>query len=153
MLAGHTPALTASFRKLVTLHFSADRLLAFGFVFAAMIFFAAKLLDLPSLRVRLNRHSLLVMVLVVAVLHAGCLDADYHFQLVVDEILVLTATTAFLAACCVCRRTDLVAVNASSAARRLAILGAQRRTVWLDQSRPHCWVLASDLLHLRAPPA
>lgn len=153
MLAGHSPALTSSFRNLLTLDFSADRLLAFSFVFTAMIFFAAKLFDLPSLRVRLNRHSFMVLILAVAVLHAGCLDSDYRFQLVADGILVLSAATVFLVACCVCRRRDLEAVNESLAARLLAILGAHRRTVWLDQSRPHCWVLASDLLHLRAPPA
>lgn len=154
MLVAHAPALTSSFRKLLLHGFSAEGLAGFIVLLAAMAFFAVKLVDLPRFRFRLNRQSVLASILVIAVLHAGCLDSDFRFQLATDELLVLSAVTVGMAVHgVICRRRFLDAVAASVAARRLTLPGRPRGSIWLDQSRPHCWVLASNLLHLRAPPA
>jgi hypothetical protein len=119
----------------------------------AMVFFALKIVDVPWLRLRTDHRSLVAMGLVVALLHVDVIRPDTAVANV-PEYTTLVASTLLVAGAL--RRSRRYMNTSRCASRDVASMSPLLRsneTAWLDAFRPHCWVLASRLYLLRAPPA
>lgn len=152
MLVSHAPALAAAWRGLVNSGFQAGRVAGLVFLAAAMLFFFAKLLGVAFLKVHLDRRSIVALCVAVALVHGGCLDVELRPALLSDFVADLATASAIFALCLVVRKLRNQRLEDALTRRVLPAGGGSRGVVWLDDSRPRCWVLASHLLHLRAPP-
>lgn len=152
MLVSHAPALSAAWRGLVENGFQAGRVAGLVFLVAAMLFFFAKLLGLAFLRVNLDRRSVVALCVAVALLHGGCLDVELRPELLADFAANLVTASAVFAVCLVICRLRKQQLEDAVGRRVSSAGGGSRGAVWLDESRPRCWVLVSHLFHLRAPP-
>lgn len=152
MLVSHAPALSAAWGGLAENGFQAGRVAGLVFLAAAMLFFFAKLLGVAFLKVHLDRRSIVALCVAVALIHGGCLDVELRPELLTDFAADLVTASAICAVCLVIRNIRKRGFKDALTRRVSPPGGGTRGAVWLDDSRPHCWVLASHLLHLRAPP-
>ncbi|MCH8147456.1 MAG: hypothetical protein IH987_05595 [Planctomycetes bacterium] len=152
MLVSHAPALPAAWRGLVDNGFHAGRVAGLVFLAASMLFFFAKLLGVAFLRIRLDRRSIVALCVAVAVIHGGCLDVELRPELLTVFATSLVTASAIFVVCLVIRRLRKQQLADALTRRVSSACGGSRGAVWLDDSRPRCWVLLSHSLHLRAPP-
>lgn len=152
MLVSHAPALSAAWRGLAENGFQAGRVGGLVFLAAAMLFFLAKLLGVACLRIQLDRRSIVALCVAVALIHGGSLDVELRPALLTDVATNLVTASAIFAVCLVLRKLRNQRLEDALTRRVLPSGGGSRGAIWLDDSRPRCWVLASHLLHLRAPP-
>lgn len=152
MLVSHAPALPAAWRGMAENGFQAGRVAGLVFLAAAMLFFFAKLLGVAFLKVHLDRRSIVALCVAVALIHGGCLDVELRPALLTDFAADLVTASAIFAVCMVLRKLRKRLWEDALTRRVVPSGGGPRGAVWLDDSRPRCWVLASHLLHLRAPP-
>lgn len=152
MLVSHAPAVPAAWRGWVENGFQAERVAGFVFLAAAMLFFFAKLLGVAFLRVHLDRRSIIALCVAVALIHGGYLDVELRPELLTDFATSLATASAVFAVCLVIRKIRKQRMEDAVTRRVSPACGGSRGAVWLDESRPRCWVLASHLFHLRAPP-
>ena len=147
----HAPALGGAWRSCMDAGFSLELLGGCLVMTATTLFFALKLWGVAFLRFQTNARSWVALLLAVGLIHFDCISpalsdtdgANY-------AAVVISATVA------------VGLVEVWKAHNRTASRGDERRrffsarttgTVWLDAWRPHCWILASYLYRLRAPPA
>ena len=94
-------------------------------------------------------HRLLVA---VALIHGGCLDVELRPEWLTVFATSLVTASAIFAVCLVIRRLRKQQLEDALTRRVSPVRGGTRGAVWLDESRPRCWVRVSHSLHLRAPP-
>ncbi len=152
MLVSHAPAMSAAWRGLAENSFQAGRVAGLVLLVAAMLFFLAKLLGVAFLRIHLDRRSIVALCVAVALIHGGCLDVELRPELLTDFATNLVTASAIFAVCLVIRRLRKQQLEDALTRRVLPARGGSRGAVWLDESRPRCWVPVSHSLHLRAPP-
>lgn len=118
----------------------------------AMVFFALKIVDVPWLRLRTDRRSLVAMGLVVALLHVDVIRPDAVVANIPEYTTLMASTLLAAGALRRSRRCISTCRRASRDVASTNPLLRSNETAWLDAFRPHCWVLASRLYLLRAPP-
>ncbi len=149
----HAAALFASWRSVFEAGGGASGLTGCFTLTLSMLFFLLKVGGVSFLRFRPSRRALVVACLLVAWIHVDCFDPNLKASLTGNGT-DLVATTILVSGL-----TRVPKATRSVLERHLAPLrvqGTTRRsgeTIWLDDSRPCCWVLASHLFRLRAPPA
>ena len=119
----------------------------------SMLYFVLKVCGISFLRFRSGKRSWAVVCLLVLLIHADCITPDFSDYLA-SGYPDLLATTALVGGVYNLPR-------ASSVHRRPTDQSSKVReaTTWsvlgvdLDGFLPRCWVLASHLFRLRAPPA
>ncbi|UCE58687.1 MAG: hypothetical protein JSU63_14740 [Phycisphaerales bacterium] len=119
----------------------------------AMLFFLLKVGGVSFLQLRPSRRTWVVACLLVAWIHVDCIDPNLTAHLS-DDGTDLVATTFLFGGLTQISKATRSVIERGTATQR--VRGTNRRsgeTVWLDDSRPCCWVLASHLFRLRAPPA
>lgn len=73
MAASHVPALTSSWTSLSAGEEIYAKWFGFLFVLGAEVFFALKILDVPFLRLQLNRHAWIALLMGAALIHVDIL--------------------------------------------------------------------------------
>ncbi len=151
MAASHLPGLVGSCRTLVGGDLSFDALRGCFLLTAATAFFVLKICDVAFLRFHTDRRSTVAIVLAIAFLHLGVVAPGAQISILPEYESVVA--TALLAGCMVRVRRAVIRATQSVVVRhRSATTVALSETAWSDPFRPHCWVLASRLFALRAPP-
>lgn len=166
----HAPALLAACRSWATVELSASHagwcgaLLSAGVAAALLVLFTLKFLDVPFLRLRLDKRSYTVLCIIVALLHLNVLQPAGERMLIPDYAAFLV-TTCLAAEIAVRRRLTLGLREPRSPQgvrppqelrverRRPANVTPSSGAVWLDNSRPHCFASLLLTFGLRAPPA
>lgn len=166
----HAPALLAACRAWATAELSASHagwcgaLLSAGVAAALLVLFTLKFLDVPFLRLRLDKRSYTVLCIIVALLHLNVLQPAGERMLIPDYAAFLV-TTCLAAEIAVRRRLTLGLREPRSPQgvrppqelrverRRPANVTPSSGAVWLDNSRPHCFASLLLTFGLRAPPA
>lgn len=152
MIASHVPGMAAAVAALFQAP-SSDALLRVAGLGVSQAFFVLKLLDVPFLRVRASRRSVLVLTVAFTLLHADVLARQWHNAGLPAElpIAVQTVTGSVLLASLV-----LVAVGLRRSAPATSAGRAPLR-LWIAQRGDACLlnILAPPLLRTlpdRAPP-
>ena len=166
----HAPALLSACRTWATAEFAASHadwwgaLLSAGVAAALLALFTLKFLDVPFLRLRLDKRSYTVLCIIVALLHVNVLQPAGERTLIPDYAAFLV-TTCLAAELAVRRRLTLGLreLHSPQEVRPPQQLGAEYRrpanvtpssgAVWLGNSRPHCFASLLLTFGLRAPPA
>ena len=152
MVVVHTPALVRSWQTWIEGDATMGGIGGSLGLSLAVLFFVLKLGGVSFLQLRPDRRTALAVCLVTALIHIGCVQS-----LVGDDFAPqwtgLLGTTMLLGLCTQ-RRLCTTCRRAQRRGRdRQAQLALRlRRAYWLEGFRPHCWVLASHLFSLRAPP-
>ncbi len=149
----HAPGFVGCWRSFFVSGFNPDHLGACIALTIAMLFFALKIYDIPLLRWRTDRRAWITIGLAVALVHVDVLTpgTDLTFVPQCTEIVAGTLLATGLAP--VRRVFGGMSLKACSSVRRQISPAIARETFWLDAFRPRCWVLASHIYALRAPPA
>jgi hypothetical protein len=153
MVVLHAPALVKAWSSFVGGGFDLSHVGGPIALSLSMAFFALKLRGAASLRFRADRRSAVAICLILAFIHVDVLRTDSGVA-VLPECAKIVATTVLVAGLTRVRRvlsTALIRAR-SKVGRRLPSIQSNE-TVWHDAFRPRCWVLASRLYSLRAPPA
>ncbi len=150
MALAHTPGLGTSWRSFLTDGSDLDSAIV---LLAAMVFFALKVHDLPLLRFRPGRRTWVAIGVAVAFLHVDLFTPGDHVA-ILPECTGLVAGALLLASLDPTRRVlRTLATHSHPSSTSPASLCPSHDTVWFDAFRPRCWLLASRLFSLRAPPA
>ncbi len=152
MVVAHIPALIAACRAVIESGFDPSRLGACVALALATLFFILKTANVSFLRWKTDRRSCVALGMIVVLLHIDALRPQiFQVAVPVGATIVLTVAVVTI----VPRRLRLLAL----AIRRSGVFGRCRThaphgntTAWCDERRPHCWLLASSLFALRAPP-
>lgn len=150
---GHIPGLFDAWESLVTGGLESGAVgRCFGLTIMT-IFLALKVGDVAFLRLCEGRRTMVAACLVVALLHVDVARRASESS-VMPDCSALVATAWIAGTLAIVRR--IVATNI----RRVRTIEENHlrlrqfvETVWLDATRPHCWLLARALFLLRAPPA
>ena len=153
MAIAHLPGLVHAWRALLAGGLNAEHLGGCVWLTISVAFFALKVLDVSWLRFCTGRRSKVALVLVVALLHVDLTRPGSDPSIVPDCTAVLATALAIGTLPAVRRGWERVFVHAEAALRRRLPAMSSHDTIWLCQSRPHCWVAVLHLFHLRAPPA
>ncbi|MBU0717389.1 MAG: hypothetical protein KJ749_04000 [Planctomycetes bacterium] len=149
----HAFALFAAWRSFFEGSGETSRLIGCFTLSLSMLFFVLKVYDVSFLRMRPTKGAWVAACLLVAWIHLDCVNPDVAASLSGNGTDLL-ATTVLLGGL-----TRVPEAARAMIKRRVsaAVLGNpnghSRGTVRLDDSKPCCWVLASRLYLLRAPPA
>ena len=119
----------------------------------SVAFFALKVLDVSCLRFRTGWRAKVALVMVVALLHVDLIRPSSDPSIVPDCTAVLATALIIGTLPPVRRAWERVFVRAEAAIRRRLPAAPSHETIWLCESRPHCWVAVLHLFKLRAPPA
>ncbi len=152
LVAGsHVPGLVSSWRGVIGGGLGFDELRGCVLLTCVTLFCVLKVLDVGFLRFHTDRRSQVAIVLAVALLHLGVVAPGDQIAILPEYGTVVAATLLVISMVhvrrAVVRATQAVLIRFGSSTT--SSLG---ETVWIDQLRPHCWVLASHLFTLRAPP-
>ena len=148
----HAPALAGAWRSCIDTGVTLELLGGCLAITASMLFFVLKFWGVSFLRFRADRRSWLAMLLAVGLIHLNCLRPVFNHADGADYAAIVITVSVVAGVTEVCRTYRKSSVRAK-ASRRSDSTARFAGTVWLDAWRPHCWVLASYLFRLRAPPA
>ena len=151
MGACHLPGLVGSWGALLGDGLSFDRLRGCALLSAATVFFVLTVCDVACLRCHTDRRSTVAIVLAVAFLHLSVVAPGALIS-ILPAYETVVATALLLGGMVRVRRAVIRATQAVTVRHRAATTVALNETAWCDPFRPHCWVLASHLFALRAPP-
>lgn len=149
----HLPGLVHAWRAFLASGFASEHILGCLWLTLTVAFLVLKVQDAAFLRFRTDLRSFLAIVTVVALLHVDLMPPVSEPTLVSECVAVLVTACVIVAAPQVRRWWETVAQGARVTLKHLNPQAASAATVWLSAFRPHCWVLALRLFHLRAPPA
>ena len=148
----HLPALWGAGQALLAGGFDLERVIGCVVLVVTTAFFALKVIDVPCLRFRVDRHSLVVLLAVAALLHLDVVRPADNPTLI-PECTTLVATTWLVGGVLSVRRRLCEFLSRAEASLKCQSSKAPTAdTVWTDAFRPHCWILALRLFGLRAPP-
>ena len=153
MLLMHAPALVGGWRSLVTSSHGSEGLGTCVALSVAMLFFVLKLRGTACLEFRPGKHTWVTIFLVITLIHVDCIRPELDGTLVSNCAVVLATTTLVGGLTQMPRAFREVLAHASFMPRPNSSTGQAAATLWLDLSRPRCWVLCNRLFLLRAPPA
>lgn len=148
----HLPALAGSLCSLLNDGFPIERLGGCLALSLTTLLFALKVWDVSWLRWRAGLQSCVALVVVVAVLHVDALRPvdDPTF---IPEYAALVASTVALAALRPVRSRLTIAIRRTfTPVTTIASNFRSNSTLWINSSRPHCWMPALPSFALRAPP-
>ena len=160
----HAPALITALRSWAAAEFTACSASQCAFVAALLALFVLKFLDVPFLRLRLDKRSYIVLCIIIALLHVNVLQPTGEHT-PISDYAVLLATTCLIGE--VVRRRHLAPMlrklrsrlslrcshQVRAGRRRPVQVAPSSGAVWLDSSRPHCFASLLLTFGLRAPPA
>jgi len=148
----HAPALAGAWTTWAEAGFDPARLSGCIALTLATVFFVLKVVDLPCLRIRADRRAWVAIVLVLGLIHVNALRPE-QMSAAVPEYSAVLVTTILATGLTFVRPLARAVLRRARSTRLTAALRPSSETVWFDIFRPHCWVLASRLFALRAPPA
>ncbi len=119
----------------------------------SMFFFALKLSGVSFLRFRPGKRAWAALFLVVALIHVNCFQPAQKGALASDCTAILATTTLVCGLTQLPRAMRVATAGPERSFTPPASAGRSNEVVWLDEFRPRCWVMASHLFNLRAPPA
>lgn len=150
--AAHVPAFVRAVRSLFTEGVTASGLTGCTVLGLVLAFLALKVAGVGFLRFRTDARSLLAIGLAIGLMHVDVLRPQVDITLI-PEYAPIVATTLLAAGLDRLRRVRAAlscrvnpVVNTATAMLR------RHEAVWFDAFRPHCWVRATHLFLLRAPP-
>ena len=120
---------------------------------ASTVFLALKVLDVAFLRFPTGWRPCMAIALVVALLHVDLIRPGSDPSIVPDCAAVLVTAMVIGTLPPVRRGWNRVLAHAEAVIRRRLPSRVTHETIWLSESRPHCWVAILRLFLLRAPPA
>lgn len=151
--AAHAPGLVHVWRNFVVSGFAPEHVLGCLWLTLTVAFLALKVRDAAFLRFRTDLRSCLALGVVVALLHVDVIRPG-------SDPSVVPECTAVLASACAVGALPQARRWLKQVVRKTTTTRAGRKpeaasidTAWRSAFRPHCWVLALGLFHLRAPPA
>lgn len=118
----------------------------------SMIFFALKFCGVSWLRLPPTRRGWAAILLIVALIHADFIQPTLEGALASDCTAILATATLVGGLTQLPRAMRLTAVGREGSCKPPASAGRSRAAVWQAGFRPRCWVIASHLFNLRAPP-
>lgn len=149
----HVPGLVHAWRSFIASGFAPEHILGCLWLTLTVAFLVLKVQDAAFLRFRTDLRSFLALATIVALLHVDLMPPVSDPTLVPECVAVLVTACVIVAAPQVRRWWETVAQGARGTVKHVNPQAASTDTVWLSSFRPHCWVLALRLFHLRAPPA
>lgn len=151
MCVAHAPALASVFEAGVKDGMMSGPLGGCIALTACMVFFVLKTLDVPFLRLNLDRRALAIMVLAVGLVHHDCLGPTVDTATVVNCVAIV-ATASLVAPALAARARLLAPVRTSCSTISPVLIGRRTGNNCLDETQPCCWVLALRLFSMRGPP-
>ncbi len=153
MGVAHTPALLSAWEAYLQGGMRMELLGGCVVLTASMLLFALKTCDVAFLRFHPDRRAFVAMVLAVGLIHFDCLGPTADPAAVASGAAIV-ATTSFVAGLTLAGRAiSRVPARNTGSSHYPSLIGRFTGSLWLDETRPHCWVLALGLFALRAPPA
>ena len=149
----HAPALNGAWRACVRDGMSVELLGGCLILTASMLFFVLKFFGVAFVQFRTDRRARVALLLAVGLIHLDCFQSVIRGASAADCAAVIATTSLAGGFVHVGRTWSKSSVRAGRLSRPQSSLGWFTGNVWLDDSRPRCWVLASHLFRLRAPPA
>ena len=149
----HLPALVHAWRGFFAGGLGVEHLGGCVGLSLSIAFFALKVLDVSYLRFCTGRRSKVAFVMVVTLLHVDLIRPGSDPSIVPDCTAVLATALIIGTLPLVRRGWERVFVHTEAAIRRRLPAASSHDTIWLSESRPHCWVAVLHLFNLRAPPA
>lgn len=149
----HLPGLVNAWRGFFAGGLGIEHLGGCVWLSISIAFFALKVLDVSYLRFCTGRRSKVAFVMVVALLHVDLIRPGSDPSIVPDCAAVLATALVIGVLPPVRRGWERVFVRTEAALKRRLPAASSHETLWLSQSRPHCWVAVLHLFNLRAPPA
>lgn len=153
MVVVHALGLIATWRSYLTGIDQLSALIAGVTLSLSMLFFLLKVWGVSFLKVRPTKAAWVAACLLIAWIHLDCVDPTLTGELS-GSYADLVATTVLFGGVTQVSRTVRVVFERSLRLRSRRAPGAQAGGIaWFDEFHPRCWVLASRLFMLRAPPA
>jgi len=119
----------------------------------AMLFFVLKVGGASCLRFHPSKRAWVAAFLLVAWIHIDSIDPNVT-GILAGDCTDLLATTMLLGGLTEAPKAARAALDRSALSFKLRVsTGRSGEIVWLNEFEPRCWVLASRLFSLRAPPA
>ena len=148
----HAPALVGAWRSLLGSGLDPGRSSGCVGLMLVMIFCALKVYDVPCLRFHTGWHACTALGIIVALLHVNVVRPDSDLTAVPVYMAVVATTWLVGGSMSVRRKIGEAFASTGAAFKRHSSPLPSTDTLWLDMSRPHCWLLALHLYSLRAPP-
>ena len=153
LLIVHVRALIGAWRYSLTSGFTVELVGGCILLTTAILVFALNLWGVSWLRLRGDRRSLVAICLVLAIIHLDCIDPGMRTTFVSKCVIVLATAPLIAVVPRMARAVRGAFANSASYGKSRLPYGRPKEEAWLDTFHPHCWVLASSLFRLRAPPA
>lgn len=153
MCLAHAPAIVSVWEAYVQGGTTSNPLVGCTAVTACMLFFVLKILDVPFLRLNLDRRALVVVVLAVGLIHYDCLGSAADSAAVANCVAIIATTSLAGGLILLARARGHAPQRHARSSVAPILLGRFTGNNLLDETRPCCWVLALGLFRLRAPPA
>ncbi len=118
----------------------------------AMLFFGLKLGGVSFLRFRPGKRAAVAICLIVALIHIDCIHSGLEGAPASDWTALLATATLVGGLTRPIRVNRIIQARHDHTGKIASSTGRPRQARWPEGFRPHCWVLASRLFILRAPP-
>lgn len=149
----HVPALVRVWGGLLGGGSALEHLGGCVWLTVSIAFLALKVLDVAFLRFPTGWRPCVAIAVMVALLHVDLIRPGSDPSIVPDCTAMLATALVIGALPPVRRGWVRVLICAEATMRRRLPSPVSNETIWLSESRPHCWVAVLRLFLLRAPPA
>ncbi len=152
MCGMHAFALAAVWRSLFDGGLETSELAGCFTLSLSVAFFLLKVAGVSFLRINPSKRAWVAACLLVAWIHVDCVDPNLTGILSGDCADLIVSTVLIGGLTQIPERVRATLDRSVCVYNSRISSGRSFRTVWLDDSQPRCWVLASRLYSLRAPP-